>query len=144
MALELAPVLLFTYKRVDVLKQTLAALQANTQAKDTELFVFSDGWKNETDKIGVQTVREYLKSIEGFKRIIIRESASNKGLANSIIEGVNEVIDQYGKVIVLEDDLITTPNFLSFMNTCLDKYKSESQVFSISGYSFNLSEMTNE
>jgi hypothetical protein len=144
MALELAPVLLFTYKRVDVLKQTLAALQANTQAKDTELFVFSDGWKNETDKRGVQGVREYLKEVEGFKRIVVRESPSNKGLANSIIEGVSQVIDQYGKVIVLEDDLITTPNFLSFMNACLDKYKSESQVFSISGYSFNLSETTNE
>jgi hypothetical protein len=83
-------------------------------------------------------VRSYLKTIQGFKSINIIESSINKGLASSIIEGVTHVINQYGKAIVLEDDLFCTPNFLNFMNQSLVHYKNKSEVFSISGYSFNL------
>ncbi len=82
----------------------------------------------------VYIVREYLKSITGFKQITIFESKSNKGLANSIIDGVTLILQKYGKVIVLEDDLITTPNFLIFMNQSLNFYNNSSNVFSISEY----------
>lgn len=136
--MNLAPISLFTYKRVNSLKETIGTLKSNFLAPDSELYIFSDGSKDEEDKQQVELVRDYLKSISGFKKIIIYESAENKGLAKSIIEGTTKIINQYGKVIVLEDDLLTTPNFLNFMNEALNKYENELKVFSISGYSFNL------
>lgn len=135
MLINVAPVLLFTYKRLDVLKQTVAALQANHLAHNTELFVFSDGYKSDLDKEKVNSVRRYIKGISGFKKITVFESAINKGLANSIIDGVTQIITRYEKVIVLEDDLITSANFLSFMNQALDYYDANPKIFSIAGYS---------
>jgi hypothetical protein len=123
---------------LDTLRQTVSALRQNYLAKESDLFIFSDAVKNDSDEEAIRHVRTYLKTITGFKNIYIFEASKNKGLANSIIDGVTQVIKQYGKVIVLEDDLIATPNFLIFMNASLDKYKLESTVFSISGYSFNL------
>jgi hypothetical protein len=136
--MNLAPVLIFCYKRLDTLKQTIAALQKNELSKSTELFIFSDGPKKEADKIIIQGLRTYLKSIGGFKSIVINESATNKGLANSIIDGVTKVLGEYDRVIVMEDDLLTTSNFLNFMNEALENYNNSSDVFSVSGYSFNL------
>jgi len=140
----LAPVLIFTYKRFDTLKNTIEALKLNSLASTSELFVFSDGAKNEKDIESVNYVRTYLKTISGFSRVTIYESSYNKGLANSIIEGVSLVLKEYTSVIVLEDDLLTTPNFLSYMNQSLQRYSSEKKVFSISGYSFNLKKHDNK
>jgi hypothetical protein len=135
---SLSPILLFTYKRLDTLRVTIEKLRQNKYAGESELFIFSDAAKTAKDEIEITGVRDFIKKIDGFKKINISEATENKGLAKSIIDGVSQVIAQYGKVIVLEDDLVTTPNFLSFMNASLDKYKSEPRVFSISGYSFNL------
>src|SRR5258706_1722860 len=134
----LAPILLFTYKRLDTLRKTISALQQNDYANKSDLFIFSDSAKKDIEEASINEVRTYLKTIKDFKNISIFEATKNKGLANSIIDGVTQIIAEYGKVIVLEDDLISTQNFLSFMNAGLDKYKSEPDVFSISGYSFNL------
>jgi hypothetical protein len=133
-----APILLFTFKRLDTLKRALDRLRDNELARESDLIVFSDGAARETDKPQVALVRDYLKTIDGFKSVRIVEASGNLGLANSIIGGVSEVINIYGKVIVLEDDILTTPNFLSFMNEALRKYKDSPPVFSVSGYSFNL------
>ena len=136
--MENAPILLFTYKRVESLKQTVKALQQNFLAAESELYIFSDGPKKDIDAELVNQVRSFIKDVSGFKNVIIKESERNKGLANSIIDGVTEVIKKGGKVIVLEDDLATTPNFLSFMNQSLSTYSQQENVFSISGYSFDL------
>jgi len=133
-----APVLLFTYKRLGTLKKTVSALQQNLLAAESDLFIFSDQGKTPEDKMLVNEIRDYLRTISGFRIIRIFEAEKNKGLARSIISGVSHVIDQYGRVIVVEDDLLTTPNFLSFMNEGLDRYAHTRKVFSISGYSFNL------
>jgi hypothetical protein len=133
-----APILLFTYKRLDVLKQTVDALKNNYLASDSDLFIFSDGAKCIQDESIVNEIRVYLRQVTGFKNISITESKTNKGLANSIINGVSEIIDQYESAIVLEDDLITTANFLLFMNAGLEAYRNKKGIFSISGYSFNL------
>jgi hypothetical protein len=137
---DLAPIVLFTYKRVDTLKQTVIALQGNYLASKSDLIIYSDGPKNEIDSISVNEVRHYLKTVTGFKSVRILRSEHNKGLANSIINGVNEVLMVYEKVIVLEDDLISTPNFLDFMNQSLVLFQKKKNVFSISGFSFNLNE----
>ncbi len=135
--MKVSPILLFTYLRLDTLTNTITALKKNALAKDSDLYIFSDGPKRKTDAHKVKEVRAFLRSIDGFKSISITESASNKGLANSIISGVSEVLTFSDTVIVLEDDLITTPNFLTYMNLSLDEYQNKSKVFSISGFSFD-------
>lgn len=139
--IKLAPICLFTYNRLHETMQTIEALQANYLAIDSDLIIFSDGGKNAEAQKKVDAVRQYLKSIKGFKSIEIIESKQNKGLANSVIEGVSTVLQKYGKIIVLEDDLITSPNFLSFMNDALNFYEEKQKIFSISGYSFDLSSL---
>jgi len=132
-----APIVLFTYLRLDVLKQTVNALKSNELACQSNLFIFSDAAKHEQDEPIVREIRAYIKQIEGFKSITISEAAINKGLANSIIDGVSEIIEKYGQVIVLEDDLITTPNFLLYMNQALSYFKDRKEIFSISGYNYD-------
>ena len=140
---NLAPILLFTYKRLNTLQQTVAALQQNFLANQSDLFIFSDAAKNDSDKILVTEVRTYLKTISGFKSIHIIEADKNNGLATSIINGVTQVIKKYGKVIVLEDDLITSYNFLAFMNKSLEYYKNNPGIISISGYNMGVKEKKN-
>ncbi|ANH83738.1 hypothetical protein A8C56_06240 [Niabella ginsenosidivorans] len=134
----LAPICLFVYNRLAKTKQTVEALQKNFLANKSDLFVFSDGPKNEAAKSNVNEVRSYLGTITGFKSIVIYESENNKGLANSIIDGVTLIVSKYDKVIVLEDDLITVPGFLDFMNAGLDFYTDDPNVFSISGFVFDI------
>jgi len=130
---ELSPVILFTYNRLWHTKKTVEALQKNELALETKLFIYSDDAKNNDNRESVDMVREYIKTISGFKTVIINEREKNFGLANSIIDGVGEVVKEYGKVIVLEDDLVTSPFFLSFMNKALDTYKNDEKVMHISG-----------
>lgn len=136
---ELAPIVLFTYKRLDTLKLTLDALSNNFSAIESELYIFSDGPKKLEDQNIINDIRIYLKTVTGFRSINIIESPNNKGLAKSIIEGVTKIISIYGKAIVLEDDLITSKNFLNFMNFGLNRYKTNNEIFSISGYTFDFS-----
>jgi len=132
----LAPICLFTYNRLAETLQTVNALQQNFLASESQLIIFSDGGKDEASWVKVNAIRAYLKSIIGFKTIEIIESQVNKGLANSIISGVSEVLKAHGKVIVLEDDLITSRNFLDFMNQALDFYEQQPKIHAISGYSY--------
>jgi hypothetical protein len=130
---NLSPIVLFTYRRVP--KETIKSLLQNKLAKKSELYIFSDGYKSEVDRKDVIEVRKYLKSIKGFGSVEVIEAEVNKGLANSIISGVSEVIHKYGKVIVLEDDLIVSTDFLEYMNEALEFNKDDERIWSISGYS---------
>ncbi|WP_018248085.1 glycosyltransferase [Orenia marismortui] len=130
----LAPIVLFVYNRPKHTRQTIEALKRNKLASQSELFIFSDAPKSEDVNEDVQEVREYIRTITAFKNITIKEAKENKGLANSIISGITEVIRKYGKVIVLEDDLITSPNFLEYMNRALDFYEENQKIWSISAY----------
>ena len=131
---SLAPIVLFVYNRPWHTQQTVEALKKNAEAKDSNLFIFSDGYKNKKVKSEVEKLREYIKTIDGFKHVTIIEREKNYGLANSIISGVTEIVNRYGKIIVLEDDLVTSKYFLSFMNSTLEFYKDENKVISIHGY----------
>ncbi|MDD2198936.1 MAG: glycosyltransferase [Bacteroidales bacterium] len=135
---KLAPVCLFTYNRLSETQQTVEALKNNYLAPESELFIFSDGPKGYSGTKKVNEVRQYLKTISGFKSVTITESPTNKGLASSIISGVSDIIKKHGQVIVLEDDLITSKDFLSFMNSALNFYVNRKNVMSISGYSMHL------
>lgn len=112
----------------------MAALAANDLAQESDLIVFSDGPKDDRDWDRVAEVRRYLGNIEGFHRLEVIERPENLGLAGSIITGVTEVVEAHGRLIVLEDDLVTSPYFLRYMNEALDFYEDQEQVVSISGY----------
>ncbi|MDR0505539.1 MAG: glycosyltransferase [Dysgonamonadaceae bacterium] len=133
---NIAPIVLFVYNRPDHTRQTLEALATNTLASESELFIFSDAPKNESAVEKVQAVRSLIKTIRGFKLVTIIERDTNWGLAKSIIEGVTEIVNRYGKIIVLEDDIVTSPYFLKFMNDALRFYEQEKQVWHIAGYSY--------
>lgn len=134
--MNLAPIILFVYNRPKHTKETLEALKKNFLADQSVLYVFSDAAKNDNDFKSVQTVREYIKRVNGFKEVFITEREKNLGLANSIISGVTEIIHKYGRAIVLEDDIVTSPYFLKFMNEALEFYKDDKRIYSISGYNF--------
>lgn len=132
----LAPIIVFAFNRPNALKNTICSLLQNKESRDSELFVFVDGARvNKPDEAAkVRAVQEYVKSISGFKKVKYTFSETNKGLGDSIIQGVTTIINQYGKAIVLEDDLVFSTNFLAFMNQGLEKYEKHKNVFSICGY----------
>lgn len=131
-----APILLFVFNRPDHLRRTVEALQRNTLAAESILYIYSDAARTTEQNAAVSEVRKYIHSIDGFKEINIIERKENWGLAKSIIDGVTTRVKEYGRVIVLEDDLITAPYFLQFMNDALETYKDEEKVGHIQGCDF--------
>lgn len=134
--MELAPVILFTYNRLWHTQQTIEALKRNVLASDTNLYIFSDGGKDSASWKKVKEVREYIHSVSGFKKVELIERTENYGLAQNIIKGVSHIVNIYNKVIVVEDDIVTSCFFLKFMNTTLDLYNDQEDVISIHGYMY--------
>ena len=132
--MKYAPIALFTYSRADHTQQAVESLLQNKEAAQTDLYIFSDGPKTEAKRETVEENRRYIHSITGFKSIHIVEREKNWGLANSLIAGITDVVNQYGRVIVVEDDLILSPYFLKFMNEALEKYADEDRVGAITAY----------
>lgn len=134
---KLAPIVLFVYTRLEHTKNTIESLAKNKLAKESEVYIFSDNAKKEKDQESVNKVREYIHDIHKksyFKSVTIIEAEKNKGLAKSVIEGVTDIINKYGKVIVVEDDLISANTFIEYMNKALDFYQNDEKIWSISGY----------
>lgn len=129
-----APIVLFTYNRLNHTKKTVDALRKNELASKTELYVFSDAPKIEKDKKAVQEVRNYLETIKGFKKIHIIKRDKNYGVANNLIEGITRVVNKKEKVIMVEDDDLVTKYFLNYMNDALNLYKNEKKVGAICGF----------
>jgi len=132
--MNLAPIALFVYNRLGHTQKTIEALQKNELARQSDLIIFSDGSKNNQDAQKVNAVRNFLQNMDGFRSVQLVVREKNFGLAKSIITGVTEITGKYGKVIVLEDDLITSPYFLKYMNDALEKYEYDDKVISIHGY----------
>ena len=135
----LAPIVLFVYNRPDHTQKVIDALKNNPEAKDSELFVYCDGAKenaSEIEKKQIEETRKIIRAIIGFKSVTMIESKENKGLAFSIIEGVTEIVNKHGRIIVLEDDIVTSSGFLKFMNDALEVYSKVKKVMHISGYVF--------
>lgn len=137
-----APIVLFVYNRPQHTQRTLQALAAAEDADKSQLFVFSDAAKTAEDQQAVSRVREICACANGFKEVHIVEREQNIGLAANIIDGVTEIINRYGRVIVLEDDLIVSHYFLKYMNSALDFYENRG-IFSISGYTPEIKIPTN-
>jgi hypothetical protein len=133
-----APIALFVYNRPDHTRRTVEALVANRAAAESELFIFADAPKTAAAAVAVGEVRAYIRSVTGFARVTLVERDANAGLAQSIVEGVSLLTAKYGRVIVLEDDLVTAPEFLAFMNAGLQAYEDVPGVLSICGYMYPL------
>jgi len=134
---NLAPIVLFVYNRPWHTEQTLIALSHNEMASESVLYIYCDGAKENStveQQLKINEVRQLIKSKQWCKEVHIIESKFNKGLANSIINGVSEIITKHTKVIVLEDDIVTSPYFLQYMNDALNIYEKNNEIISISGY----------
>lgn len=131
---KFAPIVLFVYNRPTHVQKLISSLRYNEYFQYSDLIVYSDGAKTPADINLVQQTRTYIKSILGFKSVRLIERSTNYGLANNIIDGVTSVINKYGKVIVLEDDLIVSSCFLKYMNDALDLYENKEDVCCIHGY----------
>jgi hypothetical protein len=134
MTRNVAPIALFTYARLDHTRRTVEALRSNALASESELIIFSDAPKRAALGPAVASVRDYIRTIDGFKSVKIVERQENLGLAASITAGVRSVCEERGSVVVLEDDLLTSPHFLSYMNDALDRYAGMPQIAAVSAY----------
>ncbi len=133
------PISLFVFNRLSHTKRTLTALQNNYLAKESDLIIVSDGPKDKESEEAVYAVRKYIRTVSGFRKVTIIERDKNLGLAESFILGITELIKKYKALIVLEDDSLTSPYFLQYMNDALNLYKDESRVISIHGYMYPVS-----
>ena len=131
-----APILLFTYNRLSHTQRCVEALLKNHLSSESELFIYSDAAKDIAQQESVKEVRNFIHTIQGFKAITIIERDKNWGLAKNIIDGVTTQVNRYGKVIVLEDDLVVAPFFLQFMNEALETYKDEPKIGHIQACDF--------
>ena len=131
-----APVVLAAYARPDHVRRTLEALAANHGAADTDVFVYCDGARGEQDREAVLATRTVIGNAAGFRSISIVERETNIGLAQNIILAVTEIVVDRGQVIVLEDDIVTSPGFLQFMNQALDQFRDRPEVWHISGWNY--------
>jgi hypothetical protein len=133
---KLAPIALFVYNRVEHARRTVNSLEKNDLARQSDLFVFADGTRNEADAARIQEVRKFARGIEGFRSVTIIDRERNFGLSDSIISGITQLCHEFGRAIAVEDDIVTAPDFLTFMNRGLERYRDEPKVFSINGFNF--------
>lgn len=134
--MNLAPILLFVYNRLYHTQQVVKALQNNDLAISSELHIYSDGPKTSKDFDSIKAVRKYLKEIKGFRNIYLIERENNYGCSRSIVTGVTDIINKYGKAIVVEDDILTSKYFIKYMNSALDYYENQEDIACIHGYTY--------
>lgn len=137
--MELAPIVLFVYNRPLHTKKTLEALALNDLANKSILYVFADGLKEHASKedlLNSEAIESLIKEKQWCKEVILVKRDTNFGLADNIVKGVSSVLDKHDRVIVLEDDIVTSAGFLRYMNDSLHLYESDSRVMHVSGYSF--------
>jgi len=135
----LAPIALFVYNRPDHTRRTLEALRANALAPQSDLHIFADAAKPTSANASVAAVRQLIRAVAGFKSVTLIEREKNAGLSASVISGVTQLCEQQGRVIAVEDDLLTAPDFLTFMNRALEQYAHDAEIYSVSGYNFGVS-----
>ncbi len=133
-----APIVLFVYNRPAHTRRTVEALKRNAPSRDSDLTIYSDAAKSDVQADAVNEVRKYVRQIDGFKSVSIVERETNFGLARSIIDVVTSVVNKYGRIIVLEDDMVTSPFFLNYMNEALEKFADDDRVVSIHGYVYSV------
>lgn len=131
-----APIVMFVYNRPEHVKQVIDNLKKCDLAIDSDLYIYSDAAKTDNQIEKVNEVRKLCEQIKGFNSVTLIKQDNNFGLAKNIIEGVTSIINQYGKIIVLEDDLLVSQQFLLYMNKCLDNYTDDKTIWHISAWNY--------
>lgn len=137
---DLAPIAVIAFNRADTLKTTLTSLAANPLADQSDLYIFIDGPRSNKggeDK-KINKVKAVANGVTGFKSVTIKASEQNKGLARNIIDSTTELLNKYGRIIVVEDDLYLSPSFLTYMNTMLTAYQDDERIMQVTGYSIKI------
>ena len=135
---NLAPIVVFTHVRIDKLKKCISSLKHCYQSNRSHLYIISDGAINQSQHVKIKKIRNFIRSIQGFKKVSIIYRKKNFGLAKNIITGVSEIINKHGKIIVLEEDIVVRKDFLTYMNLCLEKYEKNNKIWHISGWNYNV------
>lgn len=130
----LAPIVVYTYNRIDHLKKTVDSLRENYLAKESILIIVSDGCGRPGDEQSVIEIRDFIRSIKGFNEVIGEFREANYGGIASILEAEKRLVNKYGRIISMEDDNVCSKNFIEYMNQALDHYENDNSIFSISGY----------
>ena len=138
-----APAAVYTYNRLAQTQKTLEALDRNTLAPETDLYIFNDAYNpaKDGDQQKVDAVRGYLRTFREnsrFRSVTLILAEEHKGLAKSVIGGVDMILEKYDTLIVTEDDLVSHENYLAYMNEALAYYRDDPRIWSISGYSYPL------
>jgi len=139
-----APIILFVYNRCLHTRRTVDALKANDLARDSDLYIYADAARNEEALPSVTALRNYLNEITGFRNIYVCLREHNLGVDENVILGVSEVIEKHGRAIVMEDDLVTAPWFLQYMNDALHLYEYREEVACIHGYVYPVRQQLKE
>lgn len=137
--MKLAPIVVFVYNRPHYLKETLQSLSENAEAAESTLYIYCDGPKEDASVLDLKKIKEardVAKEKQWCKNVIIIESEINQGLSKNIISGVNEIFSKHDRIIVLEDDLVTSKYFLHYVNTALNLYEDVTDVISVVGYNY--------
>ena len=136
MSNKLAPILLIGFNRPRHFKETLIALSKNKLAKESTLYISIDGSRNNDDLKLQKTIFDNIQLADGcFAKINIFRNNTNKGLANNIIDSISNILSSHNKIIVLEDDVVTSRAFIKFMNDALSYYEDKKRIWQINGYS---------
>ncbi|MBA4058401.1 MAG: hypothetical protein C0490_27025, partial [Marivirga sp.] len=138
--MNLAPIVLFVYNRPQHTLKTLEALAKNDLANESILYVYADGPKEHGQNELTEEVERVVKGRLWCKELIFIKREINIGLAENISRGVTEVINRHGKIIVLEDDIVTSLYFLRYMNDALNVYEKEDRVMEVSAFMFPVKE----
>lgn len=133
---KFAPIALFVYNRAEHTRRTIEHLRQNTLATDSRLYIFSDAAKESADEQAVEEVRELIHEATGFRSVKVINRKEHMGLAKSLISGISNLVQDYGKVIVFEDDLLSSPHCLTYFNQALERYAAEERVMQIAAYMF--------
>jgi hypothetical protein len=137
---QYAPIAFFAYKRPEQTLSSLASLANNPESKQSWLFIFCDGPKTSSDEAGVREVRRVVRDRQWCGRVSVIEHERNQGLAQSVIGGVTQLVEEFGRVIVVEDDLLVARGFLDYANRALERYEHADKVFQISGHMFPIAQ----
>lgn len=129
-----APVALFAFRRPSHTQMALQALASNNEASETDLYAFVDGARTEAEEKAVDSVVDIIKHQQGFRSVTLIRSSSNRGLAESITSGIGAVLRKHERIIVVEDDVVVSEHFLSYMNDHLDLYSRDENVASVHAY----------
>ncbi len=134
--MKLAPIAFFCFNRADKTKLVLDALAKNDLAAESEIFIFCDGPRNIKDLAAIKEVHTVIDSVTGFKNIHVIKREINHGSQFSIIFGINSTLENHDSVIVIEDDIITSKDFLNFSNQSLNFYESDKSIWCVSGFNY--------